>query len=116
MVSISNSGTIRWVAFLVLTLAVAVAACSTTQTGSSTSSTAPIPSLTIRWNGDPITLDPQRYQGAGNALIEAAYDRLVAVGPTGNLVPYLATSWTITPTSVTFKLRSDASCSDGTKV
>src|SRR4029077_8730130 len=34
----------------------------------------------------------------------------------GKLRPYLADSWEVTPTSITFKLRKDATCSDGTPV
>jgi peptide/nickel transport system substrate-binding protein len=44
------------------------------------------------------------------------YDRLVALGPNGSVVPYLAKSWQVTPSSVTFRLRSDAKCPDGTKI
>jgi peptide/nickel transport system substrate-binding protein len=46
----------------------------------------------------------------------ALYDRLVALGPGGKLLPYLAKSWTATPTVLTFQLRTDASCSDGTRI
>jgi peptide/nickel transport system substrate-binding protein len=45
-----------------------------------------------------------------------AYDRLLAFGPGQKLIPYLAKSWKVTRTSVTFNLRTDATCSDGTKV
>ncbi|WP_067895526.1 ABC transporter substrate-binding protein [Actinomadura chibensis] len=45
-------------------------------------------------------------------MIESLYDRLVAIG-NGKVVPYLATSWKQTPDSVTFTLRSGATCSDG---
>ena len=34
----------------------------------------------------------------------------------GKLIPYLAESWQQTPTSLTFKLRTDATCADGSKV
>jgi peptide/nickel transport system substrate-binding protein len=49
-------------------------------------------------------------------FISGAYDRLVALGPGAKIVPYLATSWTQTPKSVTFKLRKDAKCVDGTAI
>jgi peptide/nickel transport system substrate-binding protein len=54
--------------------------------------------------------------GTDEAYMLPAYDRLVAYGPNGKLVPYLASSWKATPTSVTFHLRTGATCDDGTKV
>ena len=53
---------------------------------------------------------------AGNQIDEALYDRLVASGPRGQFIPYLATSWKETPTSMSFVLRKDATCADGTPV
>ena len=39
---------------------------------------------------------------------------VIGIGPDGKLVPYLAKSWEQTPNSITFTLRSDATCADGT--
>src|SRR5258708_12389993 len=39
---------------------------------------------------------------------------MVALGPGGKLIPYLAKSGKVTPTSIVFSLRSDATCQDGT--
>lgn len=59
------------------------------------------------------TLDPQITGVADNQQIEIGlYDTLVALVD-GKVVPYLATSWIQTPTSVKFNLRRDATCSDG---
>jgi peptide/nickel transport system substrate-binding protein len=75
---------------------------------------------TFRLNGDWTVLDPQRpavSPGVNAGQIQmATYDRLVAVGPDNTLVPYLATSWDVTPTSLRFTLRADAKCEDGTPV
>lgn len=84
--------------------------------GVATGGSAAAYSVNILQTSDPITLDHQRYQGAGNSVIAAAYDRLVALGPKGKVVPYLATSWKITPDSVTFKLRKGPKCPDGTAI
>jgi peptide/nickel transport system substrate-binding protein len=54
--------------------------------------------------------------GTTAAFLFPGYDRLLAVGPDGKLVPYLASSWKTTPTQVTFTLRDDATCDDGTKI
>jgi peptide/nickel transport system substrate-binding protein len=55
-------------------------------------------------------------QVPGGVIQMAVYDRLVAVNAKGAIVPYLAKSWTVKPGSVTFDLRTDATCSDGTPV
>lgn len=53
----------------------------------------------------------------GGMLAEAMYDRLVEFNyKTGAVIPYLASSWNVAPTSVTFRLASGAACSDGTPV
>jgi peptide/nickel transport system substrate-binding protein len=63
------------------------------------------------------SFDLQVDESAGNyQYVLPAYDRLVDVGPGNKVVPYLAKSWTVTPRSVTFKLRTDATCDDGTKI
>src|SRR5260221_3089270 len=50
----------------------------------------------------------------GQQVAVAIYDRMVAVGAGGKLVPYLAQSWTVTPSSVTFIVKKGATCADGT--
>jgi peptide/nickel transport system substrate-binding protein len=103
-----------------MTLVLAAAAALTLIFGVGTGAGARTAGYTVSilQTSDPITLDPQRYQGAGNSVIATAYDRLVALGPPPQrkVVPYLATSWKIQPDSVTFKLRKDATCPDGTKI
>jgi peptide/nickel transport system substrate-binding protein len=73
-------------------------------------------------SSDYITLD---WQVTGSitsyGFSYLAYDRLVAFAPDGKtVVPNLAKSWTQTPKSrprtITFTLRRDAKCSDGTPV
>ena len=51
---------------------------------------------------------------ARDPLYNAMYDRLIAVSPKGEIVPYLAESWEQTPTEITFTIREGVSCSDGT--
>lgn len=75
--------------------------------------------LTIRIDGPWASFDPSPRVGvAGNLpsgqLSAGLYDRLVELGPDGKFVPYLATAWEQTPTSVKFTLRKDVTCSDGT--
>ncbi len=52
--------------------------------------------------------------------LPAAYDRLVAFGPKGSVVPYVASSWKVTPasrpTSATFSIRHGVTCSDGAEL
>lgn len=119
---------------LVVAIAVAalLSACggssSSSTTTSSTSTTAntsgatvvsgPGGTATVRSIDDLDTFDPAK-TGAPNMAVQAldlAYDRLVYLTPTYKLEPYLASSWTTTPSSVTFKIRSGATCDNGTPV
>lgn len=117
-----------------LTVALLVAACggsnsSSTQSGS-VGNGAPISSgggkvatgpggtVRIRSIDDLDTFDPAK-TGAPNMAVQAielTYDRLVYLDPAGKIKPYLATSWTTSPSSVTLKIRQGATCSDGTAV
>ncbi len=73
--------------------------------------------VTIRLGGDVDTFDPHKTRSTiGYQFAMSMYDRLVSVDANGKIVPYLATSWQVTPTTATLTLRSDATCSDGTKV
>jgi peptide/nickel transport system substrate-binding protein len=51
------------------------------------------------------------------AVAQSLYDTLVALDPDTALpIPYLARSWSQTPTEIVFRLRTDATCADGTPV
>lgn len=53
-------------------------------------------------------------RGTVAAVVSPAYDRMVVASPTGaGYVPYLASSWEQTPTSIAFTMREDARCADG---
>ena len=73
--------------------------------------------MTIRLDADWSIFDPAR---AGNIesgqIIKGLYDTLVELTPSGSVEPYLATSWKVSPGSITFAIRTDATCSDGTPV
>jgi len=79
-------------------------------------------SLTVRgMNNDWVSFDFQANNVNHNlAAVAPAYDRLLAYGPDFELIGGLAGSWEVTPadrpTTVTFKLRQDAKCEDGTAV
>lgn len=102
-------------------LAIVLAGCGGT---SSTNKPASAPvgfvsggTATIRLQADYDTLNPY-LSGTieGDELDNFLYDRLLSVNSSGKLIPYLATSWSSTPNSVTVHLVSNATCSDGTKV
>jgi peptide/nickel transport system substrate-binding protein len=121
----------------VIALALTVSACgsssSSSSTSRSTSSTnvakqtssgggtvvsGPGGTVKIRSIDDLDTFDPAK-TGAPNMAVQAmeyAYDRLIYLNPAGKIEPYLASSWTTTPNSVTFTLRKGPTCSDGTPV
>jgi peptide/nickel transport system substrate-binding protein len=73
--------------------------------------------VTIRATQDFTTFDAlQDNRPLARELQRYMYDSLVALGKDASkptFVPYLATSWTATPSSVTFKVRKDAKCQDG---
>lgn len=74
-------------------------------------------SIAIRLTTDWDTLfPPQIHNIAADEIASALYDRLTAIGPGLKVIPYLARSWTERPGSITFTLRTDATCADGTPV
>jgi peptide/nickel transport system substrate-binding protein len=77
-------------------------------------STGASSSIVVRLGSDWQTFDMQVSEIGASPFLTAFYDRLVGWGKDRKLVPYLATSWKQTPTQITFKLRQDAKCSDGT--
>lgn len=64
-----------------------------------------------------ISLDPhQNSDSTSTEIMANLYDRLVAATPDGKLVPQLAVSWEITPKTITFKLRDNATFESGRNV
>lgn len=64
---------------------------------------------------DPGNLHPLRAQQVTtNNVVGLTYDTLLDDTTAGKLVPQLATTWRVTPTSVTYTLRKGVTCSDGT--
>ncbi len=98
----------------------AVAACTNAsvppiQSGSGVLA-APGGIVNVRTGADIGCYDPASYSTCGFPGIVAGYDFLLAFDNSGKIVPYLAQSWNVTPTSITFTLRKDALCGDGTPV
>ncbi len=71
--------------------------------------------LTIRGTRDFDTWDPATCTTC-REYASVFYATLLAIDGSGKIVPYLARSYTATATSVTFKLRTDVTCSDGARV
>ena len=68
---------------------------------------------------DPNLLDPAQSGTLGERFVFAGMcDKLVDISPRGEIVPFLATSWTLSPDqkSLTMVLRQDAVFHDGEKV
>lgn len=66
---------------------------------------------------DPDGLDPQRTAAASTFQITSnIYETLISVDESGNIIPSLADSWTVSDdgTEITFTLREGAKFSDGT--
>lgn len=95
-----------------------VAGCVTTgSTSSATPTDGRHKTTTVRTTIDvPAGFDPAKGASLPDFLLaRMSFDTLVRKD-TGGTVGGLATKWTATPTSATFTLRTDAACSDGTKV
>ncbi|MER7133614.1 ABC transporter substrate-binding protein [Streptosporangium saharense] len=68
-------------------------------------------------SADPGVLDPAMgVLGVTNTTLSLAYDTLVANSPEGKILPGLAEKWDVKPDAVTFTLRKDVTCSDGSKL
>jgi oligopeptide transport system substrate-binding protein len=100
-----------------LSLFVALSACS--QRVGPQASTPSEPVLRRGLAGDPATLDPA---GAADTfstqVIQDVYEGLVAESPTGDVLPGVASSWTVDATGkqYTFRLRPDARWSNGRRI
>jgi peptide/nickel transport system substrate-binding protein len=71
--------------------------------------------FTTPLGSDPGNLNPlQAVQISTNAVVPFLYDTLINIDESGKVVSQLAEKWETTPTSATFTLRKDVTCSDGT--
>ncbi|MFC1415070.1 ABC transporter substrate-binding protein [Streptacidiphilus cavernicola] len=113
---------VRTMAMLV-GVGLAVSACTTGgtagssggATGSGGSAAAKTSAVSIALASDPTTLDPAKGSVAADFLMERMmFDTLVRQDDGGTVIPGLASSWKVTPTSATFTLQHGVSCSDGT--
>jgi peptide/nickel transport system substrate-binding protein len=85
---------------------------------SSSASVAPLPSgdLRIADFGDVTTFDPALTQYAQAGYLYPVYDTLLRQRPGGELVPHLATSWSMPePKTWRFELRDDVVFHDGSR-
>jgi peptide/nickel transport system substrate-binding protein len=70
--------------------------------------------FTLALSTDPGNLDPQQSVLSATGTVDSfLYDTLVSETPQGRVESELATRWKVSPTSVTFTLRNDITCSDG---
>ena len=105
-------------AALALLAPLAASGCGAgTPEAASTSTTDTSGTFTFAIPADPGALDPAMgVLSITNTVLSVAYDTLVRSGEDGGVVPGLAEKWDVTPDSVTFTLRKDATCSDGSPV
>jgi peptide/nickel transport system substrate-binding protein len=108
---------IRPAALILVTAAsLTLAACTGSSAGSS-NDFADGGTFVATINTDPGNLDPQRAADVVTNLFDYfAYDTLINLDAKGNPVSQLASKWTSTPTTATFTLRDDVTCSDGSKL
>jgi peptide/nickel transport system substrate-binding protein len=95
-------------------LGLAVSGCGTSSPAKSSGAAVPATvriAVPVDWD----TLDPQTTESLQGAqqIINALYDTLVTLSPAGTVLPNLASSWTVDPTTLRFVLRTDATCDNG---
>lgn len=97
--------------------AVALTGCTGAGNGAD-SSTSPITD-TIRTTlgADPTTFDAAKANAKDDyEVARLLFDSVVRKDDAGKLIAGIASSWKSTPTEATLSIRSDATCSDGTKI
>src|SRR5262245_56317190 len=105
---------------LTLVLASCVSAPASPSGGGASSSAktnfGPSSTLSIQIDGPWATFDPIAPGGnlGSTQLYAALYDRLVALTPEKQIVPYIASSWEQTGNTLKFTLKKNVTCSDGT--
>lgn len=104
-------GRVAVTAALLLT-AGGLAACSGSDDSSGSGDYVDGKTFTWATWGDPGNLDPQA-SFVATEIAKFAYDTVVAVDPDGTIQSQLASSWDVTETAVTFEIRDDVTCSDG---
>ncbi len=71
--------------------------------------------VTFAVTDDPGNLDPSMtVLAVARGMTRLAYDSLVRLDAEGQVVPSMASEWEVTDSGVTFTLREDITCSDGT--
>ena len=96
-----------------LALALAMAGCGS----DGSSSPGSVDTVTMTIPGAVTSYDPALGTSVPTAIASwAMYDTLVSTDADGTIVPGLAESWDVTPTSATFKLKTGVTCSDGTEL
>ena len=80
--------------------------------------TPPKDTLTVDLPNDVSTMDPHLQSDTDSATVyRNMFDSLVAPGPTGKVMPSLATAWRlVNETTIAFDLRTDVTFSDGSKL
>lgn len=100
---------------LVLLGALVAAACSSTASSGTSSKAGPGGTVRVRLSADWNSLNPYSVANISTGVISTGiYDRLVSTDAGNHVVPYLATSWKVTPSVLQFHIRSGVTCSDGT--
>ncbi|MBB4919975.1 ABC transporter substrate-binding protein [Streptosporangium saharense] len=98
------------------TLSLLVAACGGTSDDPS-GKPAEGGTFSFALSADPGALDPATaVLSITNTVLSLAYDPLVFTAPDGKIVPGLAEKWDVKPDAVTFTLRKDVTCSDGSRL
>ncbi|MET9773537.1 ABC transporter substrate-binding protein [Streptomyces sp. NPDC006367] len=103
-------------AVLALSVGLLSSACTTSSGPEGAGASGPAGAGTIRYGvtSDVSTFDPAKATAATEyTFARLTYATLVGRDNGGKIIPQLARTWKATPTSATFTLREDLTCSDG---
>lgn len=98
--------------FPLLLVAAGLTACGGSNDSTGTGAHVDGETFTLATLGDPGNLDPHA-SFVATELASFAYDTLVAIDSEGTVQRQLASSWQVTEEAVTFEIRDDVTCSDG---
>jgi peptide/nickel transport system substrate-binding protein len=94
---------------------IAISGCGGSSGSSSNGTVQTNGSFTMDLGSDPGSVNPYESTGGLNRQIYAfAYDTLVGRSAKDEAIPQLASSWQVTPTTVTYTLKKGVTCADGT--
>lgn len=97
----------------VCVFALLISGCSSSPSSSANSGTVNGGTFTMAFVPDQTSLNPNAQNGRGD-VSNMSYEQLVYIDDQGNIVPWVAQSWTVGTKTATFIIKPGITCQDGT--